>query len=490
MKIRLILIMAGLSCALSMMAQEHIEKRYTFFYRVNQSVIDPTYMDNEHTIQTMIDDVTTTLEVAGNIPDSLLIYASASPEGSIQVNQRLAVQRAENARVLLAKHFPQFTSANTKIESRINDWSGLILTLRRDSSIVHKDTLLKVLTDDRIVDKTAALRAIPQAYAEIRDGVFNSMRSATVTIRVIGKKDEFVAEHALTITSENPMNFPTEGGKGRITFTKTVPDEVVPTVVSGSEWVSNVVPSEDGIDFEVTPNPSFEQRSTPVTIEYFGKNYEVTVNQEAAEPVIEEVPEPVEEPVVIEQPEPVQQEERKFFMALKTNTLYDLALVPNIGLEFYLGKNISIAGNWQYAWWNLDKKAWYWRIYGGDLAVRYWFGKAAKSKPLTGHHAGIYGQMLTYDFSTAKKGYLADKMNWSAGLEYGYALPIAKRLNIDFTLGLGYHWGIFEEYIPIDGHYAWQATKKRQYIGPTKLEVSLVWLLGRGNVNEGKGGKR
>ena len=29
------------------MAQEQIEKRYTFFYRVNQSVIDPTYMDNE-----------------------------------------------------------------------------------------------------------------------------------------------------------------------------------------------------------------------------------------------------------------------------------------------------------------------------------------------------------------------------------------------------------------------------------------------------------
>ena len=75
-------------------------------------------------------------------------------------------------------------------------------------------------------------------------------------------------------------------------------------------------------------------------------------------------------------------------------------------------------------------------------------------------------------------------------MEYGYSLPIAKVLNLDFTLGLGYHWGIFEEYLPIDGHFVWQATKKRQYIGPTKLEVSLVWLLGHGNVNQGKGGKR
>jgi hypothetical protein len=36
----------------------------------------------------------------------------------------------------------------------------------------------------------------------------------------------------------------------------------------------------------------------------------------------------------------------------------------------------------------------------------------------------------------------------------------------------------------------WQATKNRTMIGPTKLEISLVWLLGYGNENEKKGGKR
>ena len=89
-----------------------------------------------------------------------------------------------------------------------------------------------------------------------------------------------------------------------------------------------------------------------------------------------------------------------------------------------------------------------------------------------------------------KKGFLADKWSWSAGLEYGYSWPVGRRLNIDCTIGAGYHTGDFYEYLPIDGHYVWQATKRRQYIGPTKLEVSLVWLLGRGNENAGKGGKR
>lgn len=41
---------------------------------------------------------------------------------------------------------------------------------------------------------------------------------------------------------------------------------------------------------------------------------------------------------------------------------------------------------------------------------------------------------------------------------------------------------------PLDGHYVWQATKNRHWFGPTKAEISLVWLLGRGNSNNKKGG--
>ena len=57
-----------------------------------------------------------------------------------------------------------------------------------------------------------------------------------------------------------------------------------------------------------------------------------------------------------------------FYMAVKTNLLYDAFLVPNVGLEFYLGKGFSASGNWMYAWWKSDKRHRYWRIYGGELA--------------------------------------------------------------------------------------------------------------------------
>ena len=228
----------------------------------------------------------------------------------------------------------------------------------------------------------------------------------------------------------------------------------------------------------------------------------VTVRQK---PVIEEepvVPAPADTTAVVEKADTIvavsPETSKPFYMALKTNMLYDVLAVPNIGVEFYLGKNWSISGNWMYGWWKKNSSHRYWRIYGGDLAVRYWLGKKANEKPLTGHHIGIYGQAFTYDFEWGGKGYMGgepggtlwDKTNYAAGVEYGYSLPVANRLNIDFTLGVGYWGGKYYEYIPLDGHYVWQATKKRHWFGPTKAEISLVWLLGKGNSNNKKGGMK
>lgn len=176
-----------------------------------------------------------------------------------------------------------------------------------------------------------------------------------------------------------------------------------------------------------------------------------------------------------------------FFMAIKSNMLYDAAMTPNIGVEFYLGHGFSLSANYQHAWWKNDKNAFYWRIYGGELEARYWFGKRAKARPLTGHHVGLYGQILTYDFCLGNDGILTPKTPWLIGASYGYSFPIHRVLNLDFGVGVGYHTGIYYEYIPLDGHYVWQATKRRHWFGPTKAEISLVWRI---NANIAKGGRK
>ncbi len=189
---------------------------------------------------------------------------------------------------------------------------------------------------------------------------------------------------------------------------------------------------------------------------------------------------------------------KPLYADIRSNLLLDALALPNIGAELYLGKNISVVGNWMYGWWDVDRKHRYWRAYGGDLGVRWWFGQKAYDKPLTGHHLGLYAGAVTYDFEFGGTGYMGgvprgtlwDRCNFYGGVEYGYSLPIARRLNLDFTIGLGYLGGKYITYDSKGSIYMWKSTRHIKWFGPTKAEVSLVWLIGHDNHNTQRGGKR
>lgn len=167
-------------------------------------------------------------------------------------------------------------------------------------------------------------------------------------------------------------------------------------------------------------------------------------------------------------------------IAVKTNLLYDVAVIPNIGVELRLGSRWSVAADWFYTWFSSDNRHRYWQGYGGYFTVRRYFGRNS----LSGHHLGIYALGLTYDVEWGGRGYQAARFGFGGGLEYGYSTPIGRRLLLDFSLGVGFQDGEYKTYDPMDGHYVWQSTHKRHWFGPTKAEVSLKWLLGK------KGGVR
>lgn len=171
-------------------------------------------------------------------------------------------------------------------------------------------------------------------------------------------------------------------------------------------------------------------------------------------------------------------------MFLSTNVLYDAALVPNVGVGIYLGKRMTLYADWMHAWWSRNSKHRYWRCYGAEIGLRRYFG----DKPFSGHHVGVYGQGLTYDFEFSGKGRQSDGMSFGGGIEYGYSLPLGRCLNLDFSIGVGYFGGRYKEYEPMDECYVWQATRRLNWFGPTKAGISLVWIIG-GN-NRTKGGAR
>ena len=304
-------------------------------------------------------------------------------------------------------------------------------------------------------------------------------RTTTLVLECYGKHYEIPVEQEgaepQTTLSKSSVEYPAASTPDTVAYTKNSNDDVLPVATCSADWIESIVVTEDGVSYVVAENTSEEPRTTTMLVESYGKTQELLITQAGAESACS-----------------------PFYMGIKTNMLYDVAGLPNLGAEFYLGKKFSIAANYAHGWWSNDAKSFYWRYYGADASIRWWFGKPSRIKPLQGHHLGVNYTILTYDFQLGKTGIMAgmpagnlvDRANHIVALEYGYSLPIAKRLNLDFTIAGGYHWGLFEEYKKIDGHNVWQATKRRQYFGPTKLEISLVWLIGCDNYNKDKGGKR
>lgn len=173
-------------------------------------------------------------------------------------------------------------------------------------------------------------------------------------------------------------------------------------------------------------------------------------------------------------------------VALRTNMISDLALIPNIGITVPLGNRWAVDLSWSYAWWSNNMRHRYWRTYGGHAEIRIYPGNRDNKNRLEGHHLGVYGQMVTYDFEFGGKGRMGPKWSAGGGIAYGYTLPIGQRLSLDFTIGIGYLGGKQYRYYPTGGRYVWESTRNINYIGPTRCEISLVWLIGKGNVNPSK----
>ena len=164
---------------------------------------------------------------------------------------------------------------------------------------------------------------------------------------------------------------------------------------------------------------------------------------------------------------------------LRTNLLYDAALLPNLGLEYGVSPKVSVVLNAGGNWIKNDHKHWYWRVLTADVEGRYWLGKRPCYMGFQhkGHHVGIYGAVYRYDIELGGKGQMGD-FAYGGGFSYGYSFPIGRRLSLDMALGVGYIGGKYKEYEPQDNCYVWLADKQRHYFGPTKAEVTLVWHLG------------
>ena len=185
-----------------------------------------------------------------------------------------------------------------------------------------------------------------------------------------------------------------------------------------------------------------------------------------------------------EWPQDIASSKKPYYFALKNNILYDIALLPNLTAEAYLGKQLSLAIAGNLSWWTFNSDRFH-RIQSVGTELRYWINSPY---PLQGHAVGVYSMVGNYDIrlftqNEDTKGWLSYS-SWSAGFSYAYSIPIANRVNLELGLAMGYFGGKYYDYHYCLIHERWERQVeefKRKYFGPTRIGFSVVWLFGNGN---------
>lgn len=177
----------------------------------------------------------------------------------------------------------------------------------------------------------------------------------------------------------------------------------------------------------------------------------------------------------------------KTVIALKSNLLYDAISLINFSLEVPMGKHFSLLYYHQMPWWRFgeSKNEICLRMFNIGTEARYWV--ALKPRPaskrhiardkLIGHFLGIYSESGMWDLQY-RRDICHQGEFWSAGLSYGYSMPIGRRLNLELSLSVGYASIPYRGYTPSEDYeILWRDPEKVgrwHYFGLTKAQASLV----------------
>lgn len=179
-------------------------------------------------------------------------------------------------------------------------------------------------------------------------------------------------------------------------------------------------------------------------------------------------------------------------ISLKSNLLYLATSTPNFGLELALGDRWTFEFEGGYNPWNLDTdnnmKIKHWLV---SPEFRYWFCNSFQ-----GHFIGINGNYTRFnagsipfeaprlfiypdngrpEFPDMQKSRIE---GWAAGagMTYGYAFPIARKWNLEFTVGYGLWYTVYSQYESRKCGLFQQTVQKRA-LGPTSAGISFVYMI-------------
>ena len=345
--------------------------------------------------------------------DSIQVRAYSSPEGNPDYNLRLASRRAHAVKGYLVWKYPDIDQYRIRTSAQAENWKALRNIVENDSSMPCKEEVLKILALDRSNERIGALL---------------KKLNAGIPYRYISENILPDLRNASICTIYiRPLKHPGE-------------DCSPAPMLTSSSCSSN------------SPLPFREERRTLSPV--------YTKERDSSTPP---------------------RMKRAPLLAVKTNLLFDAALMPNIEVEVPIGKHFSLNGELMCPWWLMDGDKYCMQVLMGGLEGRYWLGSPRSRmnrEVLTGHFLGLYAGGGKYDLQWKKNGYQGEFFI-AAGVSYGYTQKIARNLRLEYNIGIGLLRTDYRHYHARDDYQTllWQENGKYTWIGPTKLKISLVWML-------------
>ena len=160
---------------------------------------------------------------------------------------------------------------------------------------------------------------------------------------------------------------------------------------------------------------------------------------------------------------------------VKTNLLGWTATTPNLGVEIRLSEKLSLNLSGSYNAWNFkDNMALRHELFQPEL--RYWFCRVFQK-----HFVGLHLHVADYNigdipFLPATKDLQFRGILYGAGLSYGYQFPLSARWSLETSVGVGYAYMDYKKYVCRECAEI-RSYVNRHYFGPTKVAVSLIYLI-------------
>lgn len=418
-------------------------KPFMLYFRFDKAVVDNGYMDNSRTLNHMA-EILTDCRLCGRI-DSINILSFASPDGDRSYNERLTHRRSAAVKGYLVWKYPHLDQCRIHSRPQGENWQELRRLIAADEHLPNREEVLQILDRHKDTERCKTLLkklngGIPYSY--IHNRMLRYLRNAAICMVWI-RPDSMPALPCATYLT---------------------PDSMPADKAAKLSRQQQLHESESAGEYKT------------------GNECSTSYPQEIPHPQKAPYPQQTSRPQKT-QKAPETSFRRRPLFALKTNVLFDAALMPNIEIEVPIGKRWSVNGEYMFPWWLLKSDRYCLEILSGGLEGRYWLGSTRSREhreALTGHFVGLYAGGGEYDLQWKENGYQGEFFI-AAGLSYGWATRIARNLHLEFNIGIGLLRTNYRHYHAQDNYRTlmWQENGNYTWFGPTKAKISLVWLLNR-----------